>query len=118
MQELKEAVKKTKAKKQPGPDAIFPEIAKRLGPLMKKKLFDFYNNVWQRKYSIPAEWKKAVVIPILKPIKPAGEINRYQPISLSSVLGKIMERMIIARLNWYLVTQLLTLEQAGFRSKL
>jgi hypothetical protein len=34
------------------------------------------------------------------------------------MLAKIMERMVMARLNWYLETQLLTLEQAGFRPKL
>jgi hypothetical protein len=70
-EELEEAINKTKPKKQAGPDKIFPEFIKHLGPLMKKKLLEFYNNVWEGNYSIPTDWKKAAVIPILKPSKPA-----------------------------------------------
>jgi hypothetical protein len=82
---------------------------------MKKKLLEFCNNVWEGNCSIPADWKKAAVIPIPKPRKPAKEINSYRPISLTSVLAKIMERMVMARLNWYLETQLLTPEQVGLK---
>jgi len=60
--------------------------------------------------------KKAIIVPILKPSKPANLISSYRPIALTSVLIKIQERMILARLNWYLENQkLLTEEQAGFR---
>jgi hypothetical protein len=52
----------------------------------------------------PQIGKKTVVIPILKPSKPAEEINSYRPISLTSVLAKIKERMVMGRLNWYLET--------------
>jgi hypothetical protein len=75
--ELEEATNKTKTKKQAGPDKIVPEFIKHLGPLMKKKLLEFYANVWEGNYNTPADWKKAVVIPILKPSKPAEEINSY-----------------------------------------
>jgi hypothetical protein len=64
-----------------------------------KQLLEFYNNVWEGNYSIPTDWKKAVVIPIPKPSKPPEEIISYRPISLPSVLAKIMERMVMARLN-------------------
>jgi hypothetical protein len=85
---------------------------------VKKQLLEFYNNVWEGNYSLPAYWKKAVVIPTLKPSKPTEEINSYRPISLTSVLAKIMERVAMARLNCYLETQqLLTPEQASFRPK-
>ena len=55
-------------------------------------------------------------MPILKPDKPANLISSYRPIALTSILAKIQERTILARLNWYLENQnLLTEEQAGFR---
>jgi hypothetical protein len=117
IEELEEAMNKTKTKKQAGPDKIVPEFIKHLGPLMKKKLLEFYNNVWEGNYSIPADWKKAVVILILKPSKPAEEISSYRPISLTTVFAKGMERMVMAR--WYLETrQLRTPKQAGFRPEL
>jgi hypothetical protein len=58
IKELEEAINKTKPKKQAGPDKIFLESVEHLGPLMKKKLLEFYNIVWEGNYSIPANWKK------------------------------------------------------------
>jgi hypothetical protein len=52
---IEEAIDKTKPKKQARPDKIFPEFIKHLGPLMKKKLLEFYNNVWEGNYSVPAD---------------------------------------------------------------
>jgi hypothetical protein len=43
---------------------------------MKKKLLEF----WEGNYSIPADWKKAVVIPILNqvnPLKKSVVIDQY-----------------------------------------
>ena len=60
--------------------------------------------------------EKAIIVPILKPDKPAKLVSSYRPIALTSTLDKIQERMILARLNWYLENQnLLTKEQAGFQ---
>jgi hypothetical protein len=61
-------------------------------------------------------WRKAIIIPLLKAKKPASELSSYQPISLTRTLAKIMEKMVSARLNWYLETQnLLSSAQGGFR---
>ncbi|GFV93276.1 hypothetical protein TNCV_386401 [Trichonephila clavipes] len=68
------------------------------------------------KYGVPAIWKKAIVVPIPKKNKPLDDLNSYRPISLTSILSKVMERMITSRLDWYLETNnLLTSSQAGFR---
>jgi hypothetical protein len=44
--------------------------------------------------NLPADWIKAVVIPILKLGKPTEEMESYQPITLTCVLAKVFERMI------------------------
>jgi hypothetical protein len=72
-----ETINKPKPNKQAAPDKIFPEFIKHLGSLMKKKLLQFYHNIWEGNYSITADWKKVVVIPILKTSKPAEEINSF-----------------------------------------
>ena len=114
-EELKEAIRNTKAKQQPGPDNIFPEFIHNLGS-KALKILTIYNKLWNSRDSLPDEWKKATIVPVLKPGKPANLISSYRPIALTSVLAKIQERMILARLNWYLKNQnLLTEEQAGFR---
>ncbi len=65
---------------------------------------------------VPQDWKEAVVIPLPKPNKPTDDPKSYRPISLTSCLGKVMERIITRRLNWYLESHnLLQKNQAGFR---
>ena len=112
--ELDTAIQKTKNNTAPGPDKIHPEFIKHLGPKARNALLKFYNSIWNT--SIPANWKKAIIIPVLKPGKPADNIDSYRPISLTSCIAKIMERMISERLTWYLETNnILSPSQAGFR---
>jgi len=118
VEELKEAISNTKVKKQPGPDNIFSEFIHNLGPKAMKILITIYNKLWSSRDNLPDEWKNAIIVPILKPGKPANLISSYRPIALTSTLAKIQERMILAQLNWYLENQnLLTEEQAGFPTK-
>ena len=66
---------------------------------------------------VPDEWKCAIVVPLLKQNKPADKPDSYRPISLTSCLAKAMEKMLNARLKWYLDKEkLLPKYQAGFRS--
>jgi hypothetical protein len=63
---------------------------------------------------IPAEFKKAKVIAILKPGKPANEASSYRPISLLSVCHKFLEKLIYNRIS-PIIEENLPIEQAGFR---
>ncbi|GFW26500.1 probable RNA-directed DNA polymerase from transposon X-element [Trichonephila clavipes] len=112
--ELREAVGYIRCTKSPGPDSFHPEFLKHLGCNTLSVLLTLYNHSW--KYGVPAIWKKAIVVPIPKKNKPLDDLNSYRPISLTSILSKVMERMITSRLDWYLETNnLLTSSQAGFR---
>lgn len=48
--------------------------------------------------TLPSARKKAIIAPIPK----TGEGTQYRPISLLSCLGKTMERVLYARLEWKL----------------
>ena len=67
--------------------------------------------------SIPLEWKKADV----KFLRKSGKKNynsasAYRPISLTSCLGKCLERIITVCLNGFIEhNKLIDLEQEGFR---
>ena len=59
---------------------------------------------------------KATMIPIFKKGKDPKQAASYRPISLTSCVGKTMERVVNQRLKWYQETNdLLAPEQAGFR---
>ena len=64
--------------------------------------------------TIPAVWRKAHVVAILKPKKPAEDAKSYRPLSLLCIPYKLMERIILARIN-VIVEANLPQAQAGFR---
>ena len=56
------------------------------------------------------------MIPIHKKGKDRVKADSYHPISLTSCVGKLLERMINTRLVWHLEkNSIITPEQAGFR---
>ena len=114
--ELEDTLKQLKLGKTAGPDEISNEMLKHLGQTGRRYLLDLINNSWEKK-EIPQDWKKATVIPILKPGKDAKKLGSYRPISLTSCTSKLMERLIQQKLMQVLESKkLLNVKQAGFRS--
>ena len=116
-QELLTAIQDVKNKKSPGDDGIHPEFLKHLGKEALLSILIWFNKIWETG-TCPSQWKKAIIIPILKKGKDPSQIRNYRPISLTSILGKVMEKMINKRLNWYFERYgIIGNEQAGFRIK-
>ena len=66
----------------------------------------------------PKIWKTAKVVPIFKSGKKSNCEN-YRPISISSVLSKVFERVVFERLYKFMqVNNLFFCRQFGFRSKM
>ena len=66
----------------------------------------------------PESWELATIIPIPKPGKDHTEPTNYRSIALTSCLCKTLERMINARLVWYLeIKNFISPFQSGFRSE-
>jgi ribonuclease HI len=115
LRELKEAIRGAKKNRSPGEDKIPYEMIQNLHRSSLKVLLKIYNGVW-RNGSLPGDWKHAIILPIPKPSKDATKPESYRPISLTSCLCKIMERMVTNRLQWFVESkELLTKDQAGFR---
>ena len=86
-------------RRSPGPDRIHNEMLINLGPIGKQTILRLVNLTLQ-KGEIPRIWKNAIITPILKKGKSPEDLGSYRPISLTSSLGKIAERMINTRLYW------------------
>ena len=98
-----------------GPDNVHNDMLKRLPMCAKEVLLRSFNEIWKRGI-FPTAWREAIVVPILKPDKHGSDPLDYRPISLTSSLCKLMERMVNARLSWFLeVNNIFTNEQCGFR---
>ena len=71
-----------------------------------------------RTAEIPSNWKKSLVIPIPKAGKDLTDPGSYRPISLLSCVGKVVEKLVNTRLNWFLETQnKFSTTQCGFRKR-
>jgi ribonuclease HI len=103
LNELIAAIKSTKVHSAPGEDNLTYELIKHLPKSALKKLLLFFNNLWKNQKIIP-EWKTAIVLPIYKPGKDKHSPESYRPISLTSALCKINEKLITTRLIWFLET--------------
>ena len=113
--ELEEGLRQLKKEKSPGPDDITNELLIHMGPSAKKILLKIFNASW-RYSSVTQIWREASMIPIPKKGKDKSQADSYRPISLTSCVGKTMERLINTRLMWYLEKKaIITQNQAGFR---
>ena len=88
-----EAIKNSKNSTALGPDDLSTVHFKHMGPSAISFLTELYNlSVAQA--NLPAIWKRATVLPVLKPGKSADEGVSYRPISLLCPASKILEKLI------------------------
>ena len=112
--ELRRAIGKTKDA-APGRDRICYIMLRNLGKFALDKLLGLYNSIWTCGH-VPEIWKEAVIVPVRKPGKDPTDPGNYRPIALTSHLCKIMERMVVDRLTYFLESRgLLSKFQSGFR---
>ena len=99
----------------PGQDNITNEIIEHLPESYLMVLLDFYNFSWNQG-KLPDDRKLSTIIPIHKKNKDKHDAKSYRPISLTTNLGKIIERLVTNRLSWYLEkNDLINPFQNGFR---
>ena len=82
--------------KAPGPDEIHAEMIKHYGCKMNKLLLKILNRSLKTG-DIPRVWKTGHIVPIPKPNKSLDEIESFRPITLTSHVAKIIERMVAHR---------------------
>lgn len=97
--EIQESIKKTKSGKAPGPDGFPPDCVKRLGRIKIEILIILFNKCL-RDGRFPKSWKLARVIVLPKRLDiDLQAISSYRPIALLSVASKLLERVIVNRVQ-------------------
>ena len=100
-----------------GPDSIQNEAVRKLFPFLAPTLLTVMSAIFRLGY-FPAPWKSALILPILKPNKPAASACSFRPISLISVLAKTAERIIHTRFEtWMEEKSLWPPNQYAFRRR-
>ena len=85
-------LKKLKTFKTPGPDGIHPRVLNELADCINIPLSTIFNTSLTTG-KLPKEWKQANISPIHKKGSKTLPQN-YRPVSITSVVGKIMEEII------------------------
>lgn len=83
----------------PGIDQVTNQLLRNLDDSVQA-LTKFYNKHWESG-TLPEDWKHAHIVLIPKPNKPTT-LDNLRPISLTSCLGKLLEHIILNRLQPYL----------------
>lgn len=79
----------------PGENGIVYRVLQNSSPVLWVRLLDLFNRSWLEGH-LPAQWKDAIIHCIPKPADPTNP----RPISLLSVIDKLMESMVLPRLLW------------------
>ena len=99
----------------PGEDDISYQMIKNLPTHQLNNLLEYFNYLWNNNL-FPEQWSTAIVLPFLKPKKPPRLTASYRPISLTSCLCKLFEKMVLVRLSKYMETKKhIKSYQSGFK---
>ncbi len=100
--------------KATGPDGISARLLKECADVIAPSLTELFNKSLASG-KVPTEWKYANIVPVPKTSE-TRIINNYRPISLLSLVSKVLEHVVHARIL-YIVKPLLHPQQHGFRSQ-
>ena len=110
--EVKKAIKILR-RGMPGKDEIPADVYLAGGPHLISKLTKLLAIIW-KKGEVPQEFKDASIVSLFKKGK-RHLCDNYRGISLLSVAGKILARIIITRINKHLTDSVYSESQCGFR---
>lgn len=112
--EVKEAIDDLQCGKAAGPDGIPPEIFKTGGDTLIEKLTEFLCTCWEDG-CLPQDLKDARIVHLYKGKGDKSSCDNYRGISLLSIAGKILCKVILNRLNSHLLDETVPESQCGFR---
>lgn len=101
--ELKRTLHSFNPKKAPGPDGFTSDICQRAICANMEVFLEIVNRCLSLS-CFPSPWKEAAVVVLRKPGKSDySQAKSYRPIGLLSVLGKVLEKMMVRRVRWHLL---------------
>jgi hypothetical protein len=114
LDETQKAIKQLQAGEAPSPDGIPPESFKDDGYAMVTKLTDHLQKFCEA--SVTRDFKDASIIHLNKNKGDRASCDNHRGISLLSIAGKIMARVILNRIKLHLLDDIVSENQCGFRS--
>ena len=115
MEEITKAIEQLKSGKAAGVDGIPPEIWKDGGPALHNKLHELLVCCWEQG-KLPRDLRDAVIVTLYKNKGEKSDCSNYRGITLLSIAGKILARVLLNRLVPSIAEDHLPETQCGFRA--
>ena len=113
-QDISDLLKSIDISKAHGPDSVSGRMLKEAGDSIVPSLFRLFKLSLET-CKFPNIWKLANVIPLYKKNN-AETISNYRPVSLLSLVGKLLERVIFKYMyNFLKDNNIITVKQSGFK---
>jgi len=96
--EVQQAINQMSAGKSPGEDGLPPELFKTGDVHLQQKLLTIFKDIWHQ-HTVPQDFKNALIVHIFKKKGDRSVCDDYRGISLLSIPGKILGRIILNRLT-------------------
>ena len=98
--EVELALKSLDINKATGPDGIPAKLRKETASIIAPSLSKLFNKSLHLG-AVPEQWKLANVVPVFKK-GDKGKIENYRPISLLSIVSKVLERRVFLNIEHHL----------------
>jgi hypothetical protein len=115
--DVRASCRSVRASSAPGPDGFQPVLLHHLGPRMYAVLARLFEISWSNGV-LPTQWREANVIALYKGSGDRSTAASYRPISMTSAIIRVFERLIRTKLTALLEgRRQFSDEQFGFRAQ-
>ena len=114
-EEIKKATMQLKVGKSPGIDGIPVEVYQHGGEAVLDTLQDLFTDCWE-KGILSQDLRDAVIVSLFKKKGEKSDCSNYRSITLLSIAGKILARVLLNRLIPTIAHENTPGSQCGFRS--
>ena len=114
IEETVKAINQLQTGKAPGPDGIPSEIYKMGGQALAEQLTRLFQAFWE-KGELPQDFRDANIIHLYKNKGDRAACDNHRGISLLSIAGKILARILLNRITTHLLDTVVSESQCGFR---
>ena len=113
--EVRAAIVKLRCLKVPGVDGMPAEVYKHGGDTLLRALTHMFQNGWERGV-VPGDLRDAVIVSLYKNKGEKSDCSNYRSITLLSMAGKLLARVVLDRLTPTIAEENLPESQCGFRT--
>ena len=115
LDEVSKAIDQLRLGKAPGKCGITSEMLRYGGDATRRSVWEIIGGFWENE-CVHQDWRDAIMIILYKSKGKRDLCGNYRGIALLCVVGKVLSRIMLTRLNTHIASVALQESQCGFRA--